>query len=347
MGKVKDEKLYSLIRDYLMIYLPVQRKASNYTVTTYRTVLNQFLRYVSDHKKVPLRSITADMINSKTVNGYLDSISVDKKFSPATRNNRLAALKAFLEYAAACAPEYIAISSEISAIKFQKSDRFAKVDYMSEAAVKALLAEPDVTTKIGLRDQFLMIFLYDTGARIQEALGVKLCDLKLDDTPTVKLFGKGGKVRIVPLMTDTVKHLRNYLNVFHQDVSLRSDNWLFYVERRGQRNPMSDDAVRIRLQKYADSARLKCPEVPEKVYPHLWRHTRAMHLYQHGMDLTLISQWLGHANVETTLVYAHADTEDKRKAIEKAMMGEDYSETTDEERYTVNDEAILKQLYGL
>ncbi len=346
MGRVKDEQLFKTIRDYLTIYLPVQKRASENTVETYRYAINQFLQYAANSKKITVFAVTSDMFNAKMINGYLDFLSEDKKLSPSTRNGRLAALKAFLAYASACHAEYISLYSEISSIKQQKRDCFAGVDYMSEAAVKALFNEPDTSTEIGLRDQFLMIFLYDTGARIQEVMSVRLCDLKLDDTPTVKLFGKGKKIRIVPLMKDTVKHLRNYLKAFHENEPLQSETPLFYTTRGGSRCPMCADSVRKRLKKYAASARVKCPEVPEKVYPHLWRHTRAMHLYQHGMDLTLISQWLGHSSVDTTLIYAHADTEAKRKAIEKAMSGDDI-ETTDNDNVSKDDEEVLRRLYGL
>ena len=106
-----------------------------------------------------------------------------------------------------------------------------------------------------------------------------------------------------------------------------------------------DDLTRVRIQKYAELARENCPDVPERVHPHLWRHTRAMHLYQHGMDLTMISQWLGHKQVETTLIYAYADTEAKRKAIEKAM-GTGLA-GTESVNYTVSDEDMLRRLYGL
>ncbi|NBH70781.1 integrase [Clostridiaceae bacterium] len=210
----------------------------------------------------------------------------------------------------------------------------------------SLLAEPDTGTEIGVQDQFLMIFLYDTGARIQEVLDVKICDVKVDRTPTVTLHGKGKKNRIVPLMKDTVKHLQNYMKVFHPGETWMSSEWLFYVERKGIRNAMCDDTARLRIQKYAASAREKCPDVPLNVHPHLWRHTRAMHLYQHGMDLTLISQWLGHKQLETTLIYAYADTEAKRKAITEAMASDPFLEA-EPVNYTVSDEEILKRLYGL
>lgn len=217
---------------------------------------------------------------------------------------------------------------------------------MTEAAVKALLEQPDTGTKLGLRDQFLMIFLYDTGARIQEVLDVKLCDIRMDKTPTVTLHGKGRKIRSVPLMKDTVSHLLNYMEIFHKGKPWLSTDWLFYVERKGICGAMCDDTARLRIQKYANAAREKCADVPENVHPHLWRHTRAMHLYQHGMDLTLIAQWLGHKQLETTLIYAYADTEAKRKAIEKAM-GTETPWGSENSSYTVDDEETLKRLYGL
>ncbi len=308
MGKLKspvrDEKLFLLIRNFLLTYLPVQRGASENTVTVYRTVLNQFLRFAADRQNIPVPSVTFDLFNYEMVTAYLAGLITEKGFSSATWNNRLAALKAFIAYASACYPEYIALSAELSAIKAQKNDPFSKVEYMSEEAVRVLLAEPDAATKLGLRDRAMLIFFYDTGARIQEVLNVRICDLKLDSTPKVVLRGKGNKVRTVPLMKDTTRHLMQYSAVFHEGESAASSQFLFYTERKGVRKPVCDDTVRLMMQKYADSARTKCPEIQEHVHPHLWRHTRAMHLYKHGMDLSLVSQWLGHANLQTTLIYA-------------------------------------------
>lgn len=172
MGKIKDPQLFLLIKNFLLVYLPVQRKLSGNTVTTYRTVLNQFLAHVAGAEGIPVMAVTFDMVNAGSVNAYLDSLTGDRGLSSSTRNNRLAVLRAFVSYAAACRPEYISLSGELSAIKVRKSDRFAKVDYMTEKAVEALLKEPDTRTAIGLRDQMIMVMLYDTGARIQEVLGI-------------------------------------------------------------------------------------------------------------------------------------------------------------------------------
>ena len=308
--------------------------------------MSQYLSFAAEKKDIKLNAVTFDMFNRENVDAYLDYLTTEKGFSTATRNNRLAAIRAFVSYASACYPEYMALESELSAIKVQKDDPFSKVDYMTESAVTALLNEPDAKTKICLRDRFLMIFLYDSGARISEALGVRLRDVKLGNFPQVLLFGKGNKVRTVPLMEKTVEHLQQYIAVFHKEESLTSAATLFYVLHKGKKEPMNDETVRVRLQKYADSAREKCPEIPQKVHPHLWRHTRAMHLYQHGMDLSLVSQWLGHANLSTSLVYAYADTQHKRDAIEKAMGGE-HSGITDATLCTVDDDALLKKLYGM
>ena len=169
MGKskdpVKDEKLFLLIRNLLLTYLPVQRGASKNTVTVYRTVLNQSLKFVADRRNIPVPSVTSDLFSYEMIAAYLSSLVTEKGFSSATWNNRLAALKAFISYASACYPEYIALSAELAAIKAQKNDPFSKVEYMSEEAVRILLAEPDAIIRFGLRDQVMLVFfLYPISA---------------------------------------------------------------------------------------------------------------------------------------------------------------------------------------
>lgn len=346
MGKVKDEQLFTLIRNFLEVYLPVYRGASENTVRAYRTGLNQYLDFVSSARGISRYAVTAAMFSYELVTEYLHWLTAERKLSPATCNNRLAVIRAFITYASACKPEYIDLKSKLGVIKSKRNDNFGKVDYMSEAAVKALMETPDTSTRTGLQDQFLMIMLYDTGARIQEILNLKICDFKIDKTPTVKIHGKGGKVRIVPLMADTVKHLKNYMTALHPNANMASGDYLFYTVRHGRKSPMCDDTARYRIQKYVAAAQEKCREVPDNPHPHLWRHSRAMHLYQHGMDLERISQWLGHSHLETTLIYAHVDTEDKRKAIEAAL-GSGVIGDIDAKPYTVDDEELLRKLYGL
>lgn len=346
MGRLKDESLFRLLHDYLKKYLPDQKYASPNTVKAYRTALNQFFEYVVQKKKIPLTEITFPVLDYDMVNAYLDWLVSEKGCSSATRNHRLTCIRSFFAYAASRSTEHVVYQAALSKIPKQKADQFAVVEYMSEEAVQTILKQPDTSTRQGIRDQFFMILLYDTAARIQEMLDLKVCDIRQGKTPTATLLGKGSKVRTVPVMPETMEHFRNYLNVYHEGEDRYSTQPLFYVVQHGSRHPMSDDNVRKFLKKYGDLARKICPEVPENIHPHLWRHSRAMHLYQHGMDLTLISQWLGHANLETSLIYAHADTEQKRHAIEKSM-GRKVTGGIDIPRYTVSDEETIKRLYGL
>jgi site-specific recombinase XerD len=347
MGRIADEALFKLVHDYLGVYLPGMRRVSEHTVKSYRAVINQLLDFAKERHGVSLAGVTFAMLGRDTVAAYLDHVEQGRRCSAVTRNHRLACIRSFFDYAAASDPGLMFQSAELRKIPLKKTPARAGVDYMSEEAVKAMLDQPDASMAKGLRDRFLMVLLYDTGARIQELLGIRLADVRADATPTVLLHGKGGKARTVPIMQRTAEHLEGYLAVFHGDGASPGD-CLFYTGRAGARHKMSDDNVRKMMKGYAASARAKCPSVPESVHPHLWRHSRAMHLYQHGMDLTLVSQWLGHSSPSTTLVYAYADTEHKRRAIEGAMSEQGIiAPESAAERYTISDERLIKRLYGL
>ncbi len=350
MGRrIADYNLFDLIKNFLTIYLPIQRKASENTVATYRIALDQFISHVSSKNKIAYSAVTHDMFSRENVDDFLTYLLSEKNVATSTRNNRLASIKAFLKYAAAFNAEYLDILNSVNGISVQKDDPFAKIDYLSEAAIKLLFDEPDIETTIGQRDRFLMILLYDTGARIQELLDIKICDIKVDDTSSVTLKGKGGRIRVVPLMKNTVKHLTNYMRAFHKNETIASQEYLFYVVHTYGRTKMCDDTVRRRLTFYAKNASKKCSEIPESIHPHLFRHSRAMHLYQRGMPLELISQWLGHRQLTTTLVYAHADVEQKRQAIEKAMMNTATINVSESIRRATKklENDSFKKLYGL
>ncbi|MEI7849486.1 MAG: tyrosine-type recombinase/integrase [Chloroflexota bacterium] len=348
MAKVADSLLFRLIHDYLMVFLPTQKYSSPHTVKAYRTSLNQFLDFVKKQRDIPLSLITFEMLGSKTLSDFLDYIENERGCKVFTRNYRLACIRSFFSYAAMMEPCAIAYQLEASKVKEKPTVKNRVPEFMSEAAVKAILNQPDPNTKNGLRDQFFMVLLYDTGSRINELLNLRIKDIRIDKTATVTVFGKGSKLRTVPIMPKTASHFQNYIRAFHSDESERSDSLLFFTLRHGQKFPMSDDNVRVFMKKYAAAAQRGCSDVPDNVYPHLWRHSRAMHLYIHGMDLTLVSQWLGHANLKTTLIYASADTEHKRKAIEKAMTAENpLFDKGAFSQFKLDDDTLLKQLYGL
>jgi len=348
MSKVVDTTFFGLVHDFLRVYLPEQRGCSPHTIRAYRTALGTLFDFVKAEKNIELSALAFGMIDSRMVNKFLDDIEAGGS-SISTRNHRLNCIRAFYAYAAKIDPAAVIHQAEVYKVPRKKTDKPTVVGFLSESAIKALLEQPDVKTKKGLRDRFLMLFMYDTGARVQEVLGVRLCDIRLGKTPTVTLLHtKGAKVRTVPLMRQTVDYYESYRKIYHTNSREHSDCPLFYVTQRGVDSQMNDSTVRKFMAAYGRGAREVCPEIPERVHPHLLRHSRAMHLYRRGMDLTLISQWLGHAQLDTTLIYAHADTEHKRKAIEKSTpAGSPLKKNLNAKRYTITDEDMLKKLYGL
>lgn len=344
----KLNPLFALVRDYLTHYLPRERKCSPNTIRSYQKSLELLLDYVKEQKGIPLSKVKFEMIDRIMLSSFLDHLERDRGCSTSTRNHRLHSIRAFYAYAAENNITTIAFYDEITKVDSAKVPE-KLVEHMSEDAVNTVINQTDTTTRKGLRDMFLMLFLYKTGARIQEALDVKLRDLQFGKTPCVTLCGKpNGKLRIVPLRENTAQHLKEYINAFHANEGIYSDAPLFYTIRGGIKKRMTEDNARDFIRKYGISARKVCAEVPESVYPHLFRHSCAMSLYRSGVHLTLISEWLGHANFETTLIYAHADTEIKRKAIEKAIPKDtQLGEHINTDRYKVDDEEILKELCGL
>lgn len=338
---------FKMIHDFLVISLPKEQKCSENTIRSYRKSLEMFLDFVKTAKNIRLDEITFETVDRQTLSEFLDYLEEERKCSPATRNQRLHAIHSFYRYAA---QEDITVVSHFEEIQKVKKARVEEklVDHMSEKAVMSILQQPDTSTDMGKRDAFLMLFLYKTAARVQELVDVRIKDIQLGESPRVILHGKGGKARVIPLREDVVSHLKQYLLKFHAQESQFSEQYLFYTVRSNAKKRMTEANVRNIVRKYGQMAREVCREVPENVHPHLFRHSWAMALYQNGVELTLISQWLGHAQFETTLIYAHADTEIKRKAIEKAVPENDpLKEILNPERYTVDDEELLKQLCGL
>lgn len=339
--------LFTLVRSFFLVFLPEEQKCSPNTIRSYRKSLELLFDFVKERNSVALNEITFEMMDRNTVSEFLSYLETERNCSISTRNHRLHCIRAFFKYAAQEDITVIAHLEEIQKVKRAKQPETI-VEHMSEDAVQAILKQPDTYTEKGKRDAFLLLFLYKTGARVQELVDIRLCDIQLGKYPKVTIHGKGAKTRSIPLRDDVVQHLKKYLALFHPEQNLFWDQYLFYVTRNQNRKRMTEDNVRKLIAKYGVQARKICKEVPENVHPHLFRHSWAMVLYQNGVDLTLISQWLGHSNLETTLIYAHADTELKRKALEKAVpVDSPLKEHLNAERYKVSDEELLKRLCGL
>ena len=347
MERITDPLLYQMLNDYLSIYLPHQRNASQHTITAEKTSLNQFMDYLCRIYNCNFFNITLEMFNCDGVKGFLDDLVQNRGCKASTRNQRLACIKSFVNYLATRKPEFVIKKIELSTIPIMRSHESDIVKSISEKGIKAILLEPDPMVKVGLRDQFMMILLFDSGARASELLSLKISDVILDKTPKLKIFGKGSKTRIIPLMDETVAHYENYLRAFHFGKSKKSNDLLFFTVHAGEHRKMSIDNLSRCINKYATAAQRKCSDVRDSVHPHMFRHSRAVILYHNGMPLPEISRFLGHANIETTIrFYARLGVEDIRQVMIKANAGK-ISKELFAQPYTINDEDMLKRLIGL
>ncbi len=347
MGRIKDKRLFEHLHKYFTEYLPEYRSASEHTLRSYRTAVNMYLEFLKQKHGVTLFDVSFSMITSDSIQEYLVYLKKDGS-SDSTCRQRFACLKAFLKYCSDLDSTLAVYYLHTNTVAVKSTPVNTAVEYLSEKAIRLLMDQPDTTTMKGQRDMFFMILLYDTGARVEEVLSAKLCDVQIEAPAKIHLYGKGKKHRTVPLADRTVRHYKQYLKKFHPEETQYSDEYIFYTNREGTHHKMCSDTVRSFMKDYGLAARKYCHEIPENVHPHLFRHSRAMHLYQGGMDLTLVSQWLGHANLQTTLIYAHADTEQKRRAIELATSPMSPAKKNPSAGvYTVDDEDTLRKLYGL
>lgn len=342
----KSRRFFQFIRDFLTIYLPKQKGCSHNTVKAYRNALNLLFVYLKKNENLKLSEVSFGKISRQRVEDYLDWLESVRNCSISTRNHRLSSIRSFYKYAADRDITIAARSIEFENIPIKKTMKGQQVKYFEEDALKSILRQPDTGTKKGIRNLFYLILMYDTAARNQEILDLKVNDIHVSAKESyVVISGKGRKTRIVPLMQKTIEHYNNYLRIYHDGKI--SDDLLFYVVQKGRRQVMSCDNVEKFIKKYGKTARKQNSKVPENLHPHLFRHSRAMHLYRGGMPLPLLSEWLGHAQLETTMIYAYADTKMKRDAIEKATSSISPLKHGQTVTSWQDDDELIKRLYGL
>jgi len=301
------------VKNFLTHYLAMQRNVSPNTIKAYRDVFTLLLRFCRDVRGIALERLRLEQIDVSLVEAFLDYLEKERLSVPATRNHRLSALHAFFRYVQAEEPDHMLQCQKILAIPLRRHARI-NVEYLPKQELGEILRQPDLRSRDGRRDAVLLSVLYDTGARVQELIDLSAGDVRLDAPAQVRLMGKGRKMRTVPLMEKTTQLLRDHMNENHLNRTEEYDQPLFR-NRRGER--LSRSGVRYLLQKYVLKARSTHPSLSQKVSPHTLRHTKGMHLLQSGVSLDIIRDFLGHVDAKTTQIYARANLEMKRKALEK------------------------------
>ena len=303
------------LTNYLSKYLPGEIGASKNTLLSYRDTFSLFLRFVKSNEGLKEEKLTLKKADAAMVKRFLSWIENERRCSTSTRNQRLAALHAFFSYLQPMVPELLFQIQEVLSIPMKKHNRTAMM-FLSEEGVKALLAEPDLSTTAGRKHLVILSFLFETGCRVQELVDMTVADAMYNSNTVAKITGKGNKSRFVPLSADFVRLIVQYIKEFGLDRPERFMDPLFssHLGRKYTRQGISHV-----LAKYAVAARSKHPNlIPESLSPHALRHSRAVFLLRAGVDLIYIRDILGHVSVQTTEVYARVDGEMKRKALEKA-----------------------------
>lgn len=297
---------------YFSTYLPDTCGVSPNTCNSYRDAFKLLLLYFQEEKGVPANCIELRMLDRELVLDFLDWLEIRRKVSVTTRNQRLAAMKAFAHYVQYKAPEYLENCTDIITIRPKKHKK-PVVPFLTEDELKAILAQPNPSTRQGLRDLTLLSLLYDSGARVQELTDLKLKDIRLTNPAMVTLTGKGQKTRQVPLLKDTCNLLDTYIRNFHLETEPMTSPLFF--NKKGQ--ALSRYGVTYILKKYSSQVPSECDL--KKISPHVLRHTKAMHLLRAGVNMIYIRDFLGHVDISTTEVYARIDAEMKRKVFEEKV----------------------------
>ncbi len=299
-----------LLHAFFYEWMVQQRNASVHTIRSYRDTWRLFLRFVARRRKRTVAKLTLADLTETEVKAFLQCTETERGDTIGTRNCRLSALRAFFSFVADREPTAIAQCAEILRIPTKKAPIHAPC-YLEPEEVKAILAQPDRTALEGQRDHALLSFLYNTGARIQEALDVCPQAIRFEPPACVRLYGKGRKERLAPLWPETVSLLRALLRR-----QPRADDEPVFVNRYGA--PLGASGVRFKLAEYVTAATITVPSLASKrVTPHSFRHATAVHLVAAGVDITVIRSWLGHVSLDTTNHYAQANLETKRKALER------------------------------
>lgn len=313
--KAKNEAsiLARHIATFLNEYAPKRKTESANTLKGYTDTLTLYLQFLESKGVTPLK-LEAECFKRGWIEQWLDWLKNERKNQPDTCNNRLASLRTFLKYLGDTDIRFLSLYQDAAMIERLPVQK-KKVTGLSRNAVKALLATPDLKKKSGRRDLALILMLYSTAARIDEVLSLKICHLHLEaHHPYVTFVGKGNKVRTLYLLERAVKHLQKYLQEFHGRTPA-SEAYVFYSRNEGIHGKLTASAVDKMLKKVALKAHEVCAEVPLSLHAHQFRHAKASHWLQDGVNLLQISFLLGHEQVQTTMVYLDITKEDEFKAL--------------------------------
>lgn len=301
-----------IVTTFFTSHLAHERGLATHTIASYSDAMRLLLGFAATRFGVDVENLRLEQLDRDLIVDFLDHLEATRGNAVSTRNQRLAAIKTFFHFLAARIPELLHLSATVQAIREKRTSR-EPPSSLTAAEVEAILKVPDTGQLLGARDKAMVQLFHSSGARVQEVADLQLADVRRDAGPTVRLTGKGGKVRVIPLWPQTVAAVDHYLTV-RQRAGIESDH--LFVNRKGQ--PMTRFGIGRRVALLARKAAPACPSLCGRtVTPHVFRHTTALHLLEAKNDIAVVKDWLGHADLKTTCAYLEVSIGRKRAALEK------------------------------
>jgi integrase/recombinase XerD len=294
------------IRRFLLEYLVGERNLSRNTQASYRDTLTLLLPFASKRTGVAIDKMAVTDLSPSVVRQFLDYLERERHCTGVTRNQRLGTIHSLARFIGMRSPVHLSWCTEVRLVPFKKTDK-TLITYLEKPEMDALLRQPDRHTVLGLRDYCLLLFLYNSGARADEAARLTIDHLRLDDPPSVRIRGKGNKIRMCPLWP-------MMMPLFEKQIDGRGTDQVVFLGRANK--PMTRFGIHRLVTHYAEMASDELPSMRAKrVSPHNIRHTTAVHMLRSGVDINTIRAWLGHVSLDTTNIYAEVDLEMKAKAL--------------------------------
>jgi integrase/recombinase XerD len=309
MTRTNSNSLPSIVQAFFLRFLVGERALSPNTIRSYRDTLKLFLCFAARARACTPDALTFGDMEADLVRAFLRWGETERGYKPRTRNQRLAALKTFFRYVAMNLPEHLERCREIRELPAKRHER-PEPEFLEKAEIARLFDAVDPDAPQGLRNQTLLLVLYNTGARVQEVASLDVGDLRHGPMPFVRLCGKGRKVRSCPLWTKTAQALERLIS----SKATPGPSAPLFLNRQGLR--LSRSGIAYIVHTTAVRAGLTKPARARRVTPHVVRHTTAMHLLRAKVDITTIAAWLGHSQLSTTHGYVQVDLRMKEKALE-------------------------------
>ena len=298
--KIRSGQLFfSQTWNFLNVYLVKQAGRSQATAESYRDSLTIFKNYLVGELGKSISTFQFSDCTKECIYNFREYLLANGS-QPSTVNVRVAAIRAYLNYASDMDISIQSVALAVSQISPCKTIKKEK-PVLSEDALAAILSAPP-DTKFGVRDRAILILLYDTAVRVSELLNIRLCDVAMESKyPNIFITGKGNKERTIQLTAKAAGHLKEYMRVYHSNSS--KEAYLFSTTIKGVADRMSVGNVQRIIKKYAALVSEAGISIPDPVYCHMFRRTRATNLYQDGIAIELVSTVLGHARTDTTKNY--------------------------------------------